>query len=176
MRDFYKILKRWFLWVIISYLFVIGIFTVIIFIPQKNQIVKYKTEKDLLTYNYLKIKNDPEFFQTIKKTIDFAEDKIYNFEWLNYTDDPNLAIYEYLEEITPKEFIEIISVKKEEIPSDLYFFWEVKLMGSFKGFFYFINRLESGRKYLKIEEIEVLEGENEKNIFNLKIAGIKKVK
>lgn len=176
MKDFYKILKRCFLWIIISYILIIGIFTVIILIPQKNQIVKYKTEKNLLEYNYLKIKSDPSFLQSINKTIELSEEKLYNFEWLNYSDDPNLAIYEYLEEISPKELIEIVSIKKLENPSDLYYFWEVKLIGNFRGFIYFINHIETGKRYLKVEEIEVSKGEIEKDIFNLKIAGVKKVK
>lgn len=176
MKDLISILKRWILWIIISYLFIISLFFVALFIPQKNQIIKYKTEKNLLEYNYLKIKNNPNFFKSIEKMVEMAENKVYDFEWLNYSDDPNLTIYEYLEELSKKTGMEIISVKNSDKKNDLYYLWEVELSGNFKNFIYFINTIETEKRYLKIEEIEILSSDKENDFFKLKIAGIKKVK
>lgn len=174
MKDLINIIKRMIVGIIISYVFVIGLFFVLVIMPQKNQIIKYKTEKELLEYNYMRVKNNPTFFSSIEKTIHIAEDKINNFEWLNYTEDPNLAIYEYLENLSSKTGSEIITVKNIPEENDLYYLWEVKLQGNFKNFISFIWEIENGKKYLKINEIEVLSNEEGKNFFNLKIAGIKR--
>ncbi|MCM8804799.1 MAG: hypothetical protein NC833_06060 [Candidatus Omnitrophica bacterium] len=177
MKDLINILKRMIIGIIVSYVFVIGLFFVLVILPQKNQIIKYKTEKELLEYNYMRVKNNPTFFHSIKKIISIAEDKIKNFEWLTLSDDPNLAIYEYLENLSLKTGTEIITIKNIPDKNDLYYLWEVKLQGDFRNFIPFIWEIENGQKYLRIEEIEVLSNEEKnKDFFNVKIAGIKKVK
>ncbi|MCX7917343.1 MAG: hypothetical protein N2589_04370 [bacterium] len=176
MKNLVNIVKRWIFFIIISYIFIIVLFLVLVIIPQKNQIIKYKTEKELLEYNYLKIKNTPSFFNAIERTIKIIEDKINNFEWLNFSDDPTLTVYEYLEKLSSKSGNEIISMKKAENKSDQYYVWEIKVHGNFSNFISFLYDLENGNKYLKIEEIEILSGEKEKDFFNLKIAGIKREK
>ncbi|MCM8767458.1 MAG: hypothetical protein NC921_01570 [Candidatus Omnitrophica bacterium] len=176
MKEIFNIIKRKILWVILSYVFVIILFWVIIFIPQKNQIIKNKIEKDLLEYNFLRIKNNPTFFESIGKTLKIAENLISNFEWLTYSDDPNLAFYEHIANLSNKTGVEIVSIKNTLDNSEIYYSWEVRLKGDYKNFIDFIYKIETDEKYLKIEEIEVLTGEEENEFFNLKISGIKKVK
>ncbi|MCM8785453.1 MAG: hypothetical protein NC899_04320 [Candidatus Omnitrophica bacterium] len=159
-----------------SYAFVVILFSVIVLIPQKNQIIKYKVEKDLLEYNYLRIKNNPSFFKSIENTVETAENLIINFEWLNYSDDPNLLIFQHLENLSKKSGIEIISVKNVDVENELYYIWDIKLVSDFKSFVDFIYLLETDEKFLKVEEIEVFPSEEKDKFFNLKIAGIKKVK
>lgn len=168
--------KRYLFWSFVSYIFLFSFLYAFIIIPQKNKITKMKTEKELIEYNYLKLKNSPKFFNEIKSTINIANDKIKNFEWLNYGDDPNLLLYEYIDGIATKNGLEIIELKRDEKNDEIYYRWNLKLRGDYGKLVYFIYNVEKGEKYLKIEEIEVVPGEENNNFFNLKIAGIKKVK
>ncbi len=173
-----EILKtKWIFWSLFSYFIIFSFFYVFVLIPQKNFIIKNKTEKELLEYNYLKIKGSPKFVKNILNTIAIAENKIKKFEWLNYEDDPNFALYQYLENLSKNTGIEIISLSEDEKDKEgLYYFWNLKLMGDYSQFLSFIYRIETGEKYLKIEEIELIKGEEGKNFYIIKIAGIKEVK
>ncbi len=177
MKEIIK--ARWIFWALFSYFIIFSFFYVFIIIPQKNLILKSKTEKELLEYNYLKIKGSPKFFQNVLHTVAIAEEKIKNFEWLNYDDDPNFAFYLYIENVAKDSGIEIISISQDEKSKEkenIYYLWDVKLMGNFPQLLSFIYNIEKGKKYLKIEEIEVTRGEENGNFYNLKIAGIKEVK
>lgn len=182
MREIFKENKRWIFWGLISYIVIFSILYVFVLIPQKNLIIKYKTEKELLEYNYFKIKSSPKFFDEIRQTVAIAKEKIGNFEWLKSYDDPNLAIYEYLQNIGEKTGVEIISIKEDEEigekEENIYFFWDVQISGPYYNLFSFVYNLENEKNYLKIEEIEVIPGEEEKNnnFFILKISAIKEVK
>jgi Tfp pilus assembly protein PilO len=172
-------------WLLFLYCVIFLLFYVFVLIPQKNLMLKNKTEKEILEYNYLKIKSSPKFLNTLLNNVSMVEDKIKKFEWLIYEDDPNLALYQYLEDVSKNTGIEIIYLsgeekrkteeksKEKETP---YYFWNLKLMGDFSQFLSFVYNIETGEKYLKIEEIELIKGEKEKNFYNIKIAGIKEVK
>ncbi|MFN4227961.1 MAG: hypothetical protein ACK4F0_07490 [Candidatus Ratteibacteria bacterium] len=176
MKEIFNIIKGKILWIVISYAFVVILFSVVFFIPQKNLILKYKVEKDLLEYNYLRIKNNPSFFKSIANAVGIAEELINNFEWLINSEDPNLSIFQHLEDLSKKTGIEIISIKNTEDNSELYYTWDIKLAGDFKSFVDFVYLVETDEKFLKIEEIEVLSSGEKGDFFNLKISGIKKVK
>ncbi|MCM8807223.1 MAG: hypothetical protein NC926_04615 [Candidatus Omnitrophica bacterium] len=176
MKGLPTFIKKWVLWIILSYVFFISLFLVFVFIPQRNQIFKYKTEKNLLEYNYLKLKNNPQFLRSIKDLVEIAENKIYNFEWFTFYDDPNIALYDYLENLSSQAGIEIISIKGIPDKNELYYLWEVKLQGDFKNFVSFVYLIETGKKYLKIEEIEIISGEKGESFYNLKLAGLRGIK
>jgi len=177
MKEIIKV--KWIFWALFSYFIIFSFFYVFVLIPQKNFILKNKTDKELLEYNYLKIKGSPKFINNILNTVAIAEDKIKKFEWLKYEDDPNFALYQYLESISKNTGMEIISLSEDEKSKEkegLYYFWNLKLIGDYSKFLSFIHNIETGEKYLKIEEIELIKGEEGKNFYNIKIAGIKEVK
>jgi len=177
MKEWLKYLKRWGLWIFLSYLFVGVVLYAFVIIPQKKKIIKYRTKKNFVEYNYYKLKSSPKFFKKMDEVIKIGSSKLNNFEWLNNGFDPNLLFFNYISELAEKENLELTVMERlERLEKEKpYFIWKVSLLGSFNNALNFINDIESGKKYLRIEEIEISPEEGGKTNFVFTILGVKKI-
>lgn len=162
---------------LLSYVVIILVFYIFLLLPQRKFINEVKVEKETVEYYYLKIKNIPVSFDKINKTFSLVKDEIKYFEWLSYTDDPNLLMFQYLGEKAEKHNLELSILERnlKDEKSSKYYIWKAKLVGSFPDLLKFLYDIEAGDKYLKVDEIEVGK-EGEKDFFDLKLVGIKGVK
>ena len=156
-----------------SYVVVIFGFYVFLLLPQRKFINEAKAEKETAEYYYLKVKNIPTVFDSINKTFSLAKDEIKYFEWLIDTDDPNFLIFQYIGEKAEKNNLKLALLERDlkNKENSQYFIWKAKLVGSFPDLLKFLYDIETGDKYLKIDEIEVGQEEG-KTFFDLKIVGI----
>jgi len=174
MKEYIIYIKKYAVWMLISYIVVILVFYTFFLLPQRRFINEVKAEKETVEYYYLKIKNIPVVFDTINKTLSVVKGEIKYFEWLANTDDPNFLMFQYLGEKAEKYNLELSILERnlKDEKSSKYYIWKTKLVGSFPDLLKFLYEVETGDKYLKIDEIEVGK-EGEKVFFDLKIVGIK---
>ena len=174
MKEYIIYIKKYAVWMLISYAAIILVFYTFFLLPQRRFIYEVKAEKETVEYYYLKIKNIPVVFDTINKTLSVVKDEINYFEWLANTDDPNFLMFQYLGEKAEKHNLELSLLERnlKDEKSSKYYVWKAKLVGSFPDLLKFLYEVETGDKYLKIDEIEVGK-EGEKVFFDLKIVGIK---
>ena len=179
MKNWLNYLKKWLGWIILSYIIVIVVFYVFVLLPQKNLIIKYKIEKNLVEYNYFKVKNSPQFLNSIRQTVLLAENKIKNFEWFNSSDDPNFTLFQYLAEKSEKHGLEFVLLERDlkaEKKKKPYYIWKAKFIGHFPQLLEFLYDIETEKKYLRVDEIEIFPGEEGKTFFYLKFIGVKEIK
>ncbi|MCX7704835.1 MAG: hypothetical protein N2115_01070 [bacterium] len=142
---------------------------------QQQKILKeYKEKKAKLEYDYLRIKNYPEYVKSIQSIINYGKDKLNRFTWLNTGYDPNLVFFKHISALARKAGIQIISLNLADRDNDKYYFWDVSFQGNFSGIFNLIRDIESSQKFLKIESAEITKSENAVGI-TVKISGIKKL-
>ena len=177
MGEWLRYIKKWGVWICLSYIFLGVTLYVFVLIPQKKKIIKYRTEKNFVEYNYYKLKSSPGFLKTMEKTLKIGTTKLSNFEWLNNGFDPNFTFFNYISKIAEKENLELIQMERLEKleKKKPYFIWKVRLSGNLADALNFINDIESSPKYLKIEEIEMFPEEKGKSTFTFTILGVKKV-
>ncbi|MCX8082230.1 MAG: hypothetical protein N3D17_02360 [bacterium] len=181
------LIKKYSIWMILSYIFIGFIIYGFILIPQGKILQEYKTKKSRIEYTYMKVTTTPTFLNSIESTVRVGHEKLTDFLWLDLTEiDPGLALYNYLYNLTKYRGIEIIEITKEESTAgrmtkedQLYYKWKVKITGRFPEVVSFINDIEQNNKFLIVKEISVtkereLISNNILVIYEMRIFGIKK--
>ncbi|MCM8821224.1 MAG: hypothetical protein NC831_00180 [Candidatus Omnitrophica bacterium] len=141
---------------------------------QQETIKEYRDIKAKLEYDYLRIKNYPEYVRIIQTTIKNARNKIERFVWLNSGYDPNLLFFQHVSTLSEKTGIQIVNLQPVDRSNEKYYFWNVSLKGNFLNIVNFIKEIESSEKFLKLESIEITNVEGEIEI-TLRFSGIKKL-
>lgn len=180
METLKSIFKKYVIWMLFSYILIWIVYYTFIYTNQKEKLLKLKEEKEMVEFNYLKIKIAPGFVNDMEKVVEKGKKKVRNFEWLSNSQDPGLALYNYLYPLCQQNNISFIEMENIENVRKLklkerYFVWKIELSGSFLNLLKVIDKIENGEKYLRIEEIKIKSPwEGEKIIYDLTILGIKK--
>jgi len=123
---------------------------------QQHKILQqYREQKKMIEYDYLRIKNYPDYMSTIQSTIDYAKNKLGQIFWVNNGYDPNLNFFQHIASIGEKSGVSILSLHPVENKNTGYFTWDVSLNGNFNNIMKFINEIEISPKFLRIESIEI---------------------
>ncbi|MGB9642472.1 MAG: hypothetical protein ACP5JO_04270 [Candidatus Ratteibacteria bacterium] len=146
-----------------------------IVIKQQQRILQqYSEEKASLEYDYMKLRNYPDYMITIKKTMDEATNKLNRFFWINNGYDPNLMVFQHISSIAEKFNLQITGFQPAEKADDKYYTWNVSFSDNFPNILKLINSLESSQKFLRIDSVEITSLEDGISV-NLTISGIKKL-
>ncbi|MCM8815679.1 MAG: hypothetical protein NC931_06865 [Candidatus Omnitrophica bacterium] len=141
---------------------------------QQETIKQYRDLKAKLEYDYLRIKNYPDYVKAIQSTLNTARKKVEKFVWLNSGYDPNLLFFQHMSALAEKTRAQILNLQPVERNNERYYIWNVSLRGAFLNIKNLIKEIESSEKFLKLESIEIATTEDEIEI-NLRISGIKKL-
>ncbi|MCM8825080.1 MAG: hypothetical protein NC937_02865 [Candidatus Omnitrophica bacterium] len=141
---------------------------------QQETIKQYRDLKAKLEYDYLRIKNYPDYVKAIQSTLNTARKKVEKFVWLNSGYDPNLLFFQHMSALAEKTGAQILNLQPVERNNERYYIWNVSLRGAFLNIKNLIKEIESSEKFLKLESIEIATTEDEIEI-NLRISGIKKL-
>jgi len=177
------LIKRYFIWMALSYIIIATVIYTFILIPQRNTIQQYKDEKAAMEYTYMKITSSPAFLKSLDETVRLASLKTNDFLWLDSEGiDAGLALYNHLYKLSKKSNVELLEVSLEEKTSskqdkegNLYYRWKVRFTGSFPDIVSLINDIEQSRSFLIVKEITISkEGSDTKPLYEMVIYGIKK--
>ncbi|HOK79566.1 MAG TPA: hypothetical protein PK303_02610 [bacterium] len=141
---------------------------------QQTILQQYRNEKTSLEYDYMKLKNYPDYVNTIRKTINNAGNKLNQFLWINTGYDPNLMVFQHISSIAERLNLEITGFQPAEKVDEKYYTWNVSCKGNFSGILSFINGIETSQKFLKIDSVEITSFEDGISV-SLKVSGIKKL-
>jgi len=141
---------------------------------QQKMLKEYREIRAKLEYDYMRLRESPEYVQTIQKTINYAKEKINGFIWLNSDYDPNLLFFQHISSLAEKAGVQIVSIQPVDRNNEKYYFWNVALKGSFSDILHLIKNIESSQKFLKIESAEITNAEDGLEI-TIKISGINKL-
>ncbi len=179
------LIKKYLVWMVLSYILIAGIVYHFIFIPQGAKIEKYKVEKSGVEYTYMKITSSPSFINSLNEAIRKAVVKSNDFEWVDAGNvDASLTFYNYIAETAKKtnlDLLETTALKnnsaKEARLAKTYYTWTVMFSGNFQDVMRFIDEIEHNRRFLMIREISVISrgtGPEDKPLYDLVFRGIKK--
>ncbi|MCM8776702.1 MAG: hypothetical protein NC905_00310 [Candidatus Omnitrophica bacterium] len=179
-----SLIKRHFVWMIISYIIIGIVLYIFLLSPQKKVIKDFQKEKDEIEYTYMKVTTSPSFLKSLNEAVVTATLKTDDFLWLDRDIDRGLSLYNYLYTLSQKSNIELLEVKTEEKTSasskktkeeKLYYRWKVKLTGSFPDIISFVEKIENSRKFLIIKEIYIGRGQGSDRglIYELTLLGLK---
>ncbi|MCM8820846.1 MAG: hypothetical protein NC932_02720 [Candidatus Omnitrophica bacterium] len=179
-----SLIKRHFVWMIISYIIIGIVVYTFLLSPQKKTIQKYQKEKDEIEYAYMKVTSSPSFLKSLNEAVVAATLKTDDFLWLDRDIDRGLSLYNYLYTLSRKNNVELLEVIAEEKTSasskktkeeKLYYRWEVKLTGSFPDIISFIEKVENSRNFLIIKDIYISRGQglDKGVIYKLTLLGLK---
>jgi hypothetical protein len=176
------LIKKYLVWMVLSYIVVAVLVYNFILIPQKSTIEEYRVEKSRIEYNYMKITSSPEFINSLDETIEMAAAQKRNFIWVESENiDAGLTFYNYVYMMTKKANLDLLQVSVLEGQSarrqkeKLYYAWNVKTAGSFPDVLYMISEIEHSKKFLILEDITITEGkaDDNKTLYDFIFLGLK---
>ena len=179
------LIKKYLIWMLLSYIIIYGIAHTFIIIPQITTIEKYRAVKAQAEYNYMKMTGSPAFLNSLETTIKNALIKTQDFEWVENEDvNPTLAFYNYIYILAKKRNLKLIEMScikelggQKTQKAQSYHIWDVRFNGSFQNLLKFIEEVETGRKFVIIEEITVTQSRQENKsqpIYNMVFLCLKK--
>jgi Tfp pilus assembly protein PilO len=161
------LIKKYVIWMVLSYITIVGVLHTFVLIPQRNTIEHYRTERTQLEYDYMKMTRSPAFLNSINTSIQAALAKTRSFEWVESGEaDSSLIFYNYIYRTAEKNNLSVIEMILTEKPKgrktkkDLYHTWKVKFSGSFNGILKLVEEVESDRRFVVIEEISARENKD----------------
>lgn len=178
------LIKKYVVWMLLSYLFIYGIIHTFVIIPQKDTIEKYRSERAQMEYNYMKMTGSPAFMQSIDAAIDTALGKARNFEWVDISSvDASLVFYNYISDASHRAGLSLTEVVMVEERSgkaadreNFYHSWKVKFGGNFQNLLKLIEEIETDERFFVIREISITQGReiNSDTLYDLVFLCLKK--
>ncbi len=141
---------------------------------QHKALAEYRDEKAKLEYDYLRIKNYPDYTETIKKSLERANAKLDEFLWLSDGYDPNLTLFRHIAFIADASGVQITGFQPFDRGDEKYYIWDISFKGDISGVLRLINGIERSRKFLRIESVEIGKSEDGISVI-LTISGLKKL-
>ena len=128
--------------------------------PQENRLAACKEEKNRVEYEYLKLKNTPEFVSVVGKTVGLAQKTLSEFSWLQEECDPNLLCFKRVSEAADNAGVAFVRFERLDAQETTkYYVWKADFQGPFYRVCDLLRALEEDPRYLKIDAIEVQSGE-----------------
>jgi len=163
----------------VSYALVWMIFNILLVNPQRRTLAGFRQKKARIEYDFLKIKNTPQFIAEVAGMVQAAEAKRASFLWLTETGDPNLALFDHLSRLAEQRHLVLAQMQRKESVNPggkktPYFFWQVRFEGTVLNMMLLMDDIENSPHYLKITELDLAPGEDGKALFTIIIAGLKK--
>jgi len=150
------------------------IFNDVVLKQQHRTLDEYKNQRAKLEYDYLRIKNYPDYIETIKSSLQQANTKLKDFLWLTDGYDPNLVLFRHIVSIADSSHIEIIGLEPIDKNDEKYYYWNISFKGDISGILRLINGIEKSRKFLKIESTEISKSEDGISVVII-VSGLKKL-